>query len=192
MPFSPDHVQSEAGRFGWKKREHSLRWPVRPVAIRIQEPLAFFFPASNRGARERTPGKHCRAVGGREWGPSYFHEPPGMRVLSHVASCWLPSTKGQGQCAGCRATSSRTRSSQHAQPPGVFDLLLSSQLVTRQQSLCHWQTLSTEGGQLPRVNGRALGSERRSIRAHYHRWSLIFNLRPWTRSGSHDDMALSD
>lgn len=127
LPFSPDHVQSEAGRFGWKQRERSLRWPVRPAALRIQEPLASFFPASNRGARERSPGKHCRAVGGREWDPSYLHEPPGTRVLPHVASCWLPSTKGQGQCAGCRATSSRTLSSQHAQPSGVFDLLRSSQ-----------------------------------------------------------------
>ena len=127
MPFSPDHVQSEAGRFGWKKCEHGLHWPVRPVALRIQEPLSFFFPASNHGARARTPGKHCRAVGGHERGPSYFHEPPAMRALSHVALCWLPSTKGQGQCAACRVTSSRTLSSQHAQPSGVFDLLPSSQ-----------------------------------------------------------------
>ena len=65
LPFSPDHIQSEAECFGQKKGEHSFLY----VLCYLDPGASFSFPALNRHAGGHIPGKRCPAMGIHEQGP---------------------------------------------------------------------------------------------------------------------------
>ena len=65
LPFSPDHIQSEAECFGQKKGEHSFLY----VLCYLDPGASFSFPALNRHASGHIPGKRCPAMGIHEQGP---------------------------------------------------------------------------------------------------------------------------
>lgn len=122
-------------------------------------PLCLSFLASNHSVGGTSRGN--AAVSGMLG----FLTPPGASQgegFVSCALCWLLSSKGQG--SGCCHLLT------YAVPVAMPSLQAfltccparacpHHQLVTRQQSLCHWQMLSTESSQLPGSNERAFREE---------------------------------
>ena len=128
LPFSQDHVQSEAGCFGQKKAEGSPYGPSRPVvagsrSLFLSSLLARVpVPA---GTFRRNTAVPCAAVG---WVLSASGILAGVTVLSYIPLCLLPHVKGQGPCAVCRAISLLTLCGHYVQPLGILNLLSSQGL----------------------------------------------------------------
>lgn len=144
---------AEAGEPPRGGLRHDAPDAPRPAVTRTQDPVSFSLPARVIGLGARSGDTLPRGLP-----PAGSPVPPGAaRGACRPLGLVCAGHEGQGQRALCRASSSLRPSRRQAQrrargtrcPARAHPC---HQVVTRQQSICHWQMLLTARASCPRVD----------------------------------------